>query len=261
MNATPRRPAGAFGRGVRGAVGTLGEILVFYGVLAVFVVGCVIWSPLAALLYRILPRRVGTRVGQAVIRAAFRAVLGWLEAGGLFRCDLGALDTLRDDVALVIAPNHPTFLDAVLVISRLPRVVCIMKAPIWDNVLLGAGARLAGYIRNDAPVVVIRRAAQAVAEGNQLLIFPEGTRTVRPPVDAFKGGFVLMARRAGVPIQTVLIEASSPFLRKGWPITRRPAFPVVYRATLGRRFDPGGDADTLIAELEAYFGQQLARPE
>ena len=64
----------------------------FYGTLAAFAAGCVIWSPLAALLHRVLPRRVGTRVGQAVIQTAFRAVLGGLQAGGLFRCDLAALD-------------------------------------------------------------------------------------------------------------------------------------------------------------------------
>lgn len=257
MNGARLPPARAFGR-LRGAARFAAEGVVFYGVIALFSAGCLIWSPLAAALHRTVPRRIGTRLGQAVIRAAFRAVLGALQAAGLFRCDLAALDTLRDEAALVIAPNHPMLLDAVMVISRLPRVVCIMKAPIWDNVLLGAGARLAGYIRNDAPHVLVRRAAQAVADGNQLLVFPEGTRTVRPPVNAFKGGLAVMARKAGAPIQTVFIESDAPYLRKGWPLLRRPAFPVVYRATLGRRFEPGGDTAAFITDLEAYFRQELA---
>ena len=51
-----------------------------------------------------------------------------------------------DDAGIVIAPNHPTMLDAVLIMSRLPRVVCITKAALWDNWALGGGIRLAGYM-------------------------------------------------------------------------------------------------------------------
>ena len=46
-------------------------------------------------------------------------------------------------------------------ISRLPRVVCITKAAIWDNCVPRRRHRLAAYIRNDAPLPMIRRAALA----------------------------------------------------------------------------------------------------
>jgi 1-acyl-sn-glycerol-3-phosphate acyltransferase len=105
-----------------------------------------------------------------------------------------ALDILRGEPSIVIAPNHPSLLDAVLVISRLPKVVCIMKAKIWDNPLLGAGARLSGYIRNDSPVSMIKLAAKELEAGHQLLVFPEGTRTVNKPINPFKGGFAVIAK-------------------------------------------------------------------
>ena len=57
-------------------------------------------------------------------------------------------------------------------------MVCITKASIWDNWFLGGGARLAGYIRNDAPVNLIRRSVAELRAGHQLLVFPEGTRTL-----------------------------------------------------------------------------------
>ena len=229
----------------------------FYGTIAGFALASLVWSLLAWPLYHVLPRRLGTRVGQAVIRAGFRYVLGSMRLAGLFKLDLSALDAVRDEAAVVVAPNHPTLLDAVLVISRLPRVVCITKASIWDNPCLGGGARLAGYIRNDTPHLLIRRAARAVADGNQLLIFPEGTRTVRPPVNAFKGGFAVMARKGGAPIQTVFLETSSPYLSKGWFFLKMPAFPVAYRATLGRRFTAAADTEAFLAELETYYRREL----
>lgn len=233
------------------------EATVFYGTIAGFAVASLVWSLAAWPLYHVLPRRLGTRVGQVVIRAGFRYVLGSMRLAGLFKLDLSALDAVRDETSLVVAPNHPTFLDAVLVISRLPRMVCITKASIWDNPFLGGGARLAGYIRNDAPHLLVRRAARAVADGNQLLIFPEGTRTVRKPVNAFKGGFAVMARKGRAPIQTVFLETSSSYLTKGWPVLRMPAFPIAYRATLGRRFVPSDDTQAFLAELEAYYRREL----
>ena len=218
---------------------------------------CLSWSLIATLLYPLLPRRIGAPLGQFVIMAVFRLFLLGLRASRIVKCDLAALDALRDERALVIAPNHPSLLDVVLVASRLPHVVCIMKAEIWDNPFLGGGARLAGYIRNDSPGNMVSRAADAIRAGSQLLVFPEGTRTVREPVNPFKGGFVLMAKKAGAPVQTVFIESNSRFLCKGWPLFKKPAFPLTYCATLGRRFEVHGDTKEFVEQLESYYCRSL----
>ncbi len=194
-----------------------------------------------------------------MIMHGFRTLLGLMRVAGLARFDLSALDGLSDEPGLVIAPNHPTLLDALLVASRLPRVVCITKASLWDNPLLGAGARLAGYIRNDEPHRLVRRAGAAVRGGSHLLIFPEGTRTTTMPLGPFKAGFALMALQAGAPVQTVFLDTSSPYLSKGWPLLRRPAFPLAYRARLGRRFSVDGPAEAFCSRLEAYVRTELGR--
>jgi 1-acyl-sn-glycerol-3-phosphate acyltransferase len=140
-----------------------------------------------------------------------------------------------------------------MVISRLPNMACIMKADIVDNVFLGAGARLAGYIRNDAQLSMIRQAVAELKSGSHLLLFPEGTRTTRWPVNGCKGTTALIASRAGVQIQTVFIETDSGYLGKGWPLFRRPPMPITYRIRLGRRFDPPEKAGVFTGELERYF--------
>ena len=229
------------------------EYVLFYTGLALFGSTCLLWTLFAAPLHRLLRGPAGTRIGQRGIMTGFRGFLGAMEAMGLFRCDLRALDTLRDERGVVIVANHPSLLDAVLVISRLPRVVCITKAALWDNLFLGGGIRLASYIRNDAPVALVKQAVKQLADGHQLLVFPEGTRTVHPPVDPFLPGFVLMARAAGVPIQTVFIESNSRYLGKGWPLFRKPSFPLRYRARLGRRWDASGDVRAVAAAIEAYY--------
>jgi 1-acyl-sn-glycerol-3-phosphate acyltransferase len=215
------------------------------------------WSTLSVPLYYLLPKRWATPLGRRAITAGFRLYLGALSSIGACRFDLSALDTLRDEGPLVLAPNHPCMLDAVMVISRLPNIACIMKAGIVDNAFLGAGARLAGYIRNDAQLSMIKQSVADLKSGSHLLIFPEGTRTTRWPVNACKGTTALIASRAGVPVQTVFIETDSAYLSKGWPLFRRPAMPITYRIRLGRRFDPPEKAGVFTEDLERYFIEEL----
>ena len=61
-----------------------------------------------------------------------------------------------------------------------------------------------------------------------------------------------------MPIQTVIIETDTTYLRKGWPIWRAPAFPVRIRVRLGKRFQPGADHAALLEDLECYFIRELA---
>ena len=235
------------------------EYLVLYYGLGLLGLICLCWTAIAVVLYPLLPRRWGESLGRRVIMAAFRVYLAALSITGSCRFDLSALDALRSQGPMIIAPNHPSLLDAVMVLSRLPDVVCVMKAALIENIFLGAGARLARYIRNDSLVRLVGKAAQSLRGGSQLLIFPEGTRTTRFPVNDFKGATAGIAKRAGVPVQTVFIETESPYLRKGWPLFRKPPMPMHYRVRLGRRFEPPADAQAFQAELERYFEQELAR--
>ena len=62
-----------------------------------------------------------------------------------------------------------------------------------------------------------------------------------------------------MPVQTVWIETSSPYLSKGWTLFRKPSMPISYRVRLGKRFAPPENTHKFMAELEQYFGQELAQ--
>ena len=67
----------------------------------------------------------------------------------------------------------------------------------------------------------------------------------------------MAARAAGAPVQTVLIEADSSYLRKGWPLFRRPDLPLVFRVRLGERFRVDRGPDAFVEGLESYFRREL----
>jgi 1-acyl-sn-glycerol-3-phosphate acyltransferase len=215
------------------------------------------WNLVCLVLYPFLPRQQGLVIGRAAISSVYRGFWTCAQWLGLMRIDYTALDVLSHDAGLIIAANHPSMLDALLIIARVPRGVCIMRASLMRNPFLGAGARLARYIRNDPPRRMIRGCVANLKEGGQLVLFPEGTRTVCAPINRFRPGITLIAYLAQVPIQTVIIEADTPYLGKGWPIWRTPEFPMVIRMRLGQRFAPEADHQGLLERLEAYFAEEL----
>jgi len=218
------------------------------------------WNAAALLLYPLLPRPVGRRVGRAMISWGYG--LFWRIAAFTRMMHLRAelLDALRDEPGLIIVANHPSMLDAVMLVARLPRSACILKASLMRNPLLGPGARLARYIRNDSVHGMILRAVDDLRDGGQLVLFPEGTRTTCRPLNPFHASFTLIARRAGAPIQTVFIDTDSPYLGKGWPLWRLPPLPIRFSVRLGQRFAPTEDHMALCDEVEAYFNAGVQTP-
>jgi len=234
------------------------EYVVFYLGLLLIGLLCLLWSLPALVLHPLLPAAPRRAVGRFAIMCVFRSYLSILTLSGRFRFDLAELDALKGEKSLIIAPNHPSLWDVVLIVSRLPDVACIMKAEILGNIFLGGGARLAGYIRNESLRRMLILAIENLRRGSQLLLFPEGTRTVRRPIGPLKGSIGVIACRAKVPVQTVLIETDSPFLTKGWPVYKMPRLPLTYRVRLGRRFDAPENSAAFMTELEQYFAKELA---
>lgn len=222
-----------------------------------FVVLSLAWAIAALVLLPLMTVAAGRRVGRLGAMYGYRCWLGTLEAMGAWRLDLSELDKLRGEGPLILAPNHPSLLDAVFVISRLPDTVCVMKGSLLRNPLVAPAARLARYVPNDSLLRLIARAKVELERGGQLLLFPEGTRSAGP-LGAFTEAVGAVSCRTGIPVQAVVIEDDVRFLGKGWPLSRVPPFPLAYRVRLGRRFEPPRDVRAFTVELERYFARELA---
>lgn len=205
------------------------------------------------------PKAFRAPIVQRLISGVFRLFLGAATRCGLIRLDLGALDALNGQRRLILVANHPSMIDVFLVISRVRRAICLMRAGIGNNVFFALGARLAGYVSNRDTDTMLRSAATAVENGEVLLVFPEGTRTTRQPINEIKPGVALIAKRSKAPLQTILIVTNSPYLSKGWSILRPPRFPLIYRARLGRRLMPTDSSADTARRLQSYFEQELSR--
>ena len=95
----------------------------------------------------------------------------------------------------------------------------LFKVPIW-----GPAMRRAGYIPIDRShgreaLKSLDEAAQKIAAGTSVIIFPEGTRSKDGKLQDFKAGAMLLAIKSGVDIVPVAIAGTHAVLPKGKLLT------------------------------------------
>lgn len=232
------------------------QILMFYLMLG-WLGSMLLLGNIAVLPLLLLPCAWRQPLVQWAISAVCRIFLSGARCCGLMQLDLGALDALNGRSGLLLLPNHPSMIDAFLILSRIRRVVCLMKASIASNLFLGAGAYLAGYVSNRQTDEMFRQAIRVVAQGQLLLVFPEGTRTESQPVNKMSGAVALIGKKSGAALQTIIITTNSPYLSKGWKIWRPPQFPLIYRAVLGCQLAADGALEQTTQCLQRYFEENI----
>src|SRR6267378_8680383 len=136
------------------------EYFALYSSLTLLGLICLTWSVFALPLYFILPRRIGTAVGRRGIMSGFRLYAWSLSVTRTYLLDLRAIDALRGGPPVILAPNHPTLIDAILILARHPNFACVLKPQLMGNFFLGVSARFARYIRSGPPRRMIKEAVE-----------------------------------------------------------------------------------------------------
>jgi 1-acyl-sn-glycerol-3-phosphate acyltransferase len=239
----------------------LQQIALFGGYILAFLL-CVGGSLAALALLAWPATRRRERWGRWVVFAISRIHTRYLSITGVVRSDLNRLAPLREARGLIIAANHPTLLDAIMLFSELPQTFCLVKGEVMRNPLLALLARVAGFVSNAQAAEIVDECLTRLRRGETLIIFPEGTRTVEDPINSLQPGFALLARRSGAPVQTVLIRSQRQFLAKRVPFFNLAlGFPIGYDFEVGEQFDPRKfrKAKEMSAAADAYFRTALKR--
>lgn len=183
---------------------------------AVFGLGGIILGlivfPVINLLARDRQRRINN--ARTVIRYAFRVYIDMMQAIGVLRYEVRGLEKLERGGLLILA-NHPTLLDTVFLMAFVKNADCIVKGALWNNPFTRGPVRGAGYINNEGGAELVDDCIASLERGNNLIIFPEGTRTPKNGVISMKRGAANVAVRGARDITPVLLRCDPPTLHKG----------------------------------------------
>jgi long-chain acyl-CoA synthetase len=154
----------------------------------------------------------------------------------------------------IIAPNHQSFLDPVLVCSALPyrlfpQLFVVGAAEYFETPLMRRLARALNLIPVDPDanlVTAMKASAFGLQHGKILMLFPEGERSIDGTVKRFKKGAPILARHVGVPVVPAAIRGAfelwprkRPFNWKAMRPWSRHEVRVAFGSPL--RFDPADD--------------------
>jgi 1-acyl-sn-glycerol-3-phosphate acyltransferase len=101
----------------------------------------------------------------------------------------------------------------------------IAKKELFEIPIFGQAMRSVDFIaidrsRGREAVKSLNKAAERIAEGSSVLIFPEGTRSPDGRLQPFKTGAIMLAIKAGVPVVPVGLNGTHQALPKGSLISR-----------------------------------------
>jgi long-chain acyl-CoA synthetase len=180
---------------------------------------------------------------------------------------------VRLDGPVVFAANHQSHMDTPVILMALPRrwrystAVAMAKEfftahfhpaghPLRRRVTNGLNYYLASLFFNAFPIPqreagtrhTLRYIGQLFGEGQSLLIFPEGKRTMAGEINEFRAGIGMIGAKLGVPVVPVRLVGADRLLHQN------ARFPTPGRVTV--RFGPplylqGDDYAALAKQVEA----------
>ena len=236
----------------------------FFGAIGI-VVGF-IFLPLVNFFIRDPQKRQAT--ARSVIGRAFGTFVAGGKVLGAFEVNIDGLENYDPDHSQLILANHPTLIDVVILISLFPQVDCVVKEAVMRNPFMRGAVRPANYVSNREPGDLLDTCVNRLRGGSSLLLFPEGTRTVRGQAIQLKLGAAEIAVRARADILPVAIDCSPQFLTKEdpwyWIPASRPVFSIKVMSTVAAANLANASLDdrharyALNESLAALFEAQIA---
>lgn len=153
------------------------------------------------------------RRARKCVQFSFYIFIGLMRRIGIMTYEINGLEKLNRPGQLIVA-NHPTLIDIVFLISRIPEANCIVKEKLWHNPFTKGPIINAGYISNGDPEKLINECVSCLNNGGTMIIFPEGTRSVSGKAYKFQRGVAAIALKSEAIVTPVTLTCVPGTLTK-----------------------------------------------
>lgn len=199
-----------------------------------------------------------------LVTGSWRWFTAYLLKTGIVGARFHGFERLGKPGQLILA-NHPSLLDVVFILSRVPEANCVVKTDLLHNPAMRSQILACGYLPNHEDLDFADK-LHDVLKQECVLIFPEGTRTGWDNVVKFHRGAVSLGLRSAQVITPVVVKMSVPNFKKGQPWYKIPLQKPVYDFVVGEDIDPQSwlaekplpiAARRLNDYLQTYFNERV----
>jgi 1-acyl-sn-glycerol-3-phosphate acyltransferase len=205
---------------------------------AVFGLGAVFFGMLVFPIMRLVPGSPGAhcRRVRATCRVYMRSFVALMFAVGVLTFEFEGAERLGRPGQIILA-NHPSLIDVVFLLGFTPQASCIVKEALFHHPITRWPVAAAGYVSNTPTQTMVERASEALRNGENVIVFPEGTRTTPGQPMQFHRGAANIAVRAATVVTPVFIRCVPTTLAKNMRWYQIPERRVRITFRVGRDID------------------------
>ena len=161
----------------------------------------------------------------------------------------------------IFMSNHVSNLDPPVFIPRLPgRCSVLVKSELFRIPILGTAMKMAELVpversNREAAIESVRAAAEVMQHGLNMVIFPEGTRSIDGCLLPFKKGPFHLAMETGIPVVPVTILGTAECWPKGTWAMKPGTATLIFHSPV----DPAGfpHREALLATVREKIASAL----
>lgn len=176
---------------------------------------------------KILKEHTNLRMPETWFTGGIFVKLSKLFFKAFFKLKGKGIENIPTDGPVILAPNHQSFLDGMFVMS-------FLKFRMIRNTYFYAKEQhikrpFLKFIANHHNIIImdmsnlkdsIQKLGEALKKNKNIIIFPEGTRTVNGKLGEFKKTFAILAKELNVPVVPVSIKGAYDAMPKGTILPR-----------------------------------------
>ena len=194
-------------------------------------------------------------------RVAMWVAHAGVRASGI-RTEIRGLENVPAGRPCIFMCNHVSNLDPPVVLPLLPgRCSVLLKKELMNIPILGRAMRMGQFVpverggKRDAAQASVKAAGEAMKDGLNILVFPEGTRSRDGRLSTFKKGPFFLAMETQAPVVPVVVSGTQAMMRKGSAAIK----PGVAKITLLPAIEPTEfqNREELLSAVRTAISQAL----
>ncbi len=174
-------------------------------------------------------------------------------------------EKIRPDGAYVMVANHLSLLDVLVLFRLFTHFKWVSKIENFRLPLIGWNMTLNRYIKlrrgsREGVEHMMRACEKTLAEGNPIMMFPEGTRSPDGRLRAFKPGAFELAKNARSALLPIVLEGTADALpKRGFVLQGRHAIRVRVLDEIPFESFPGISVEALTQRTFDLFAAELGQ--